>query len=127
MTCRFPVLSVPGPLEDYLQRFDRSVGLTGAAPGLREYGIALLQPLHLPVEGADEGFGAGQGGQCLVAVTRLQWFLSESPWGPRGADGPQGCRFAARPGRPGASHITGAWGSLGQRREAVIMRDGAVR
>jgi hypothetical protein len=112
MTCRFPVLSVPGVLEDYLQQFDRSVVSREQRRVLRDYVIALLLPLRLPA-GADEGFGTGQGGQCLVAVARLQWFLSESPWGPWGADGPQGCRFAARPGRRGASHITGAWARWG--------------
>jgi len=66
LTCRFPVLPVPGPLEDYLQQFDRSVVSRAQRRALREYVIALLQPLHLPVAGADAGFGAGQGGSVLL-------------------------------------------------------------
>jgi hypothetical protein len=44
MTGRFPVLPVPGLLEDYLQQFDTSLVSRARRRALRDYVIALLHP-----------------------------------------------------------------------------------
>lgn len=80
MSDRFPGLSVPGLLEDYLQQFDRSVVSRAQRWPLRGYVIALLQPRNrnktLTALARTEPVAGG----CHREVQRLQWFLSESPW-----------------------------------------------
>jgi hypothetical protein len=80
MTGRFPVLPVPGLLEDYLQQFDWSLVSRAQHRALRDHVIALPQPRDrnktlTPLARAEPLVGA-----CHREVQRLQWFLSESPW-----------------------------------------------
>ncbi len=84
MTGRFPVLSVPGPLEDYLQQFDRSLISRAPRRALRDYVIALLQPRDRNKTLTALARAESLVGACHREVQRLQWFLSESPWGATG-------------------------------------------
>jgi hypothetical protein len=80
MTSRRPCPPAPGPLEDYVQRFDSLFSSLAQRRGFRDY----LQGLLLPrdrnktltgLAGAEPVAGAQH-----RQVQRLQWFLSESAW-----------------------------------------------
>jgi SRSO17 transposase len=82
MTKRLPATPAPGPLEDYVVRFDDLFGTLAQRQAFRRYLEGLLLPAERnktltalantePVEGAQRKEAQG-----------LQWFLSESSWDP---------------------------------------------
>jgi SRSO17 transposase len=83
MTRRLPVEPAPGPLEQYAVRFDDLCGTRAQRDGFRRY----LEGLLLPAERnktltALANTEPAKGAQRREAQS-LQWFLSESGWGPR--------------------------------------------
>jgi hypothetical protein len=79
MTGRFPGRSVPGPLEDYLQRTDRSLGSRARRRVLRDCAVALLQPRDRTKTLTALARAESLVGACHREVQRQRWFLSESP------------------------------------------------
>jgi DDE superfamily endonuclease len=82
MTGRRPCPEAPGPLEGYAARFDDLFASLAQRRGFREYLAGLLAPRDrnktlTALAGAEPVAGAQ-----LPAVQRLQFFLSESRWGP---------------------------------------------
>ena len=81
MTERLPVARpAPGPVEDYLARFDDLLVSRAQRQTFRDYVVALLLPRD-----RNKTLTALAGAEPLVGVNhrevqRLQWFLSESPW-----------------------------------------------
>ena len=81
MTARLPVACpAPGPLEDYLARFDDLFASRAQRQTFRDYTAALLLPRE-----RNKTLTALAGAEPVVGVNhrevqRLQWFLSESPW-----------------------------------------------
>jgi hypothetical protein len=80
MTKRLPCPPVPGPLEEYAERFDDRLGTLAQRRGFREYlqGLLLPRDRHKTLTGlvaAEPVVGAQ-----APSVQRLQFFLSESPW-----------------------------------------------
>ena len=74
----FPVLSVPGPLEDYLQQFGRSLGSRARRRALRDYVIALLQPRDRSKTLTALARAEPLVGACHREAQRLQCVLSGS-------------------------------------------------
>ncbi len=86
MTKRLPCPPAPGPLEDYVARFDDLFGTLAQRRGFREY----LQGLLLPKDRnktltALAGTEPILGAQAACAQ-RLQFFLSESGWDAEGVN-----------------------------------------
>ena len=86
MTKRLPCPPAPGPLEDYVARFDDIFGTLAQRRGFREY----LQGLLLPKDRnktltALAGTEPILGAQAACAQ-RLQFFLSESGWDAEGVN-----------------------------------------
>jgi hypothetical protein len=80
MSARRPCPPVPGPLEDYAQRFDALFSSLAQRRGLRDY----LQGLLLPRD-RNKNLTGLAGAEPITGaqhreVQRLQWFLSESAW-----------------------------------------------
>src|ERR687898_45695 len=80
MTRRLPLLSSPGPLEDYAVRFDDLFRARAQREGFRRY----LEGLLLPAE-RNKTLTALANTEPVVGAQRkeaqsLQWFLSESGW-----------------------------------------------
>ena len=83
MTKRLPVSPAPGPLEDYAERFDDLFGARAQRHGFRRY----LEGLLLPAE-RNKTLTALANTEPVTGAQRresqsLQWFLSESGWGPK--------------------------------------------
>ncbi len=83
MTRRLPVAPSPGPLEEYVVRFDDLFRARAQRDGFRRY----LEGLLLPAE-RNKTLTALANTEPLVGAQRkeaqsLQWFLSESGWDPR--------------------------------------------
>src|SRR5215218_4201205 len=82
MTRRLPVRSAPGPLEEYAARFDNLFSARAQRDGFRRY----LEGLLLPAE-RNKTLTALANTEPVAGAQRkeaqsLQWFLSESGWGP---------------------------------------------
>src|SRR2546430_6896358 len=82
MTKPVPCPPAPGPLEQYAARFDDLFTRVAQRRGFREYLAGLLAPRDrnktlTALAGAEPVAGAQH-----PAVQRLQFFLSESRWGP---------------------------------------------
>lgn len=80
MTRRRPCPAAPGPLEDYVPRFDDLFGRLAQRRGFREYLAGLLAPRDrnktlTALAGAETVAGAQH-----AAAQRLQFFLSECRW-----------------------------------------------
>lgn len=80
MSKRLPCPPAPGPLEDYLARFDDLFATLAQRRGFREY----LQGLLLPRD-RNKALTALAGKEPIVGAQgapaqRLQFFLSESSW-----------------------------------------------
>ena len=80
MTKRLPCPPAPGPLEEYAEQFDGSLGTLAQRRGFREYlhGLLLPRDRHKTLTGL-VGTEPVVGAQA-PSVQRLQFFLSESPW-----------------------------------------------
>src|ERR671910_3276396 len=83
MSKRLPCPPAPGPLEDYVNRFDKLFGTLAQRRGFREYMQGLLLPRDrnkalTSLAGMEPIVGA-QG----APAQRLQFFLSESNWDAR--------------------------------------------
>jgi SRSO17 transposase len=83
MTRRLPVSPSPGPLEEYVARFDGLFRARAQRDGFRRY----LEGLLLPAE-RNKTLTALANTEPLAGAQRkeaqsLQWFLSESGWDPR--------------------------------------------
>ena len=80
MTKRLPCPPAPGPLEEYAEQFDGSLGTLAQRRGFREYlhGLLLQRDRHKTLTGL-VGTEPVVGAQA-ASVQRLQFFLSESPW-----------------------------------------------
>ncbi|MEU7258556.1 transposase [Streptomyces rimosus] len=81
MTARRPCPPAPGPLEDYAVGFGDLLEPLAQRRGFRQYVTGLLAPQERDktltcLAGAEPVAGAQH-----PAVRRLQFFLSESPWG----------------------------------------------
>src|SRR5215211_2488343 len=82
MTKRYPVSPAPGPLEDYAQCFDYLFGARAQRHAFRRY----MEGVLLPAE-RNKTLTALANTEPVVGAQRkeaqsLQWFLSESRWGP---------------------------------------------
>src|ERR671910_713261 len=111
MTSRRRCPPAPGPLEDYVQRFDSLFSSLAQRRGFRDY----LQGLLLPrdrnktltgLAGAEPVAGAQH-----REVQRLQWFLSESAWDHKQVNERRGQAFwggaGPPPPRPGGERDPG--------------------
>src|SRR5206468_1357887 len=97
----------PGPLEEYAARFDDLFTRVAQRRGFREYLAGLLAPRDrnktlTALAGAEPVTGAQH-----PAVQRLQFFLSESRWGPGAGQRPEAGAAARGPGH-GAARWRGA-------------------
>src|SRR5437868_9567662 len=81
MSQRLACPPAPGPLEDYARTFDPLFGTLAQRRGFREYlqGLLLPRDRHKTLTGL-VGTRPVVGEQAHSAQ-RLQFFLSESPWG----------------------------------------------
>src|SRR5437764_14685589 len=97
MTKPKPCPPAPGPLEGYAARFDDLFTHVAQRRGMREYLAGLLAPRDrnktlTALAGAEPVAGAGHPG-----VQRLQFFLSESRWGPECVNARRAGPLAAGP------------------------------
>ena len=86
MTKRLPCPPAPGPLEDYVARFDDLFGTLAQRRGFREYLQGLLLPKDrnktlTALAGTEPILGAQ-----AASAQRLQFFLSESGWDAEGVN-----------------------------------------
>jgi hypothetical protein len=82
MTKRLPATPAPGPLEDYVVRFDDLFGTLAQRQAFRRYLEGLLLPAERNKTLTALANTEPVGGAQRKEAQGLQWFLSESSWDP---------------------------------------------